>query len=60
MKRIVFTVATGQQKYAEQALGLARSLRLIGDSTPRVVMTDIEHPAWRNSFDQVVPPPKAI
>ncbi|MEZ0326071.1 MAG: hypothetical protein ACAH95_09200 [Fimbriimonas sp.] len=60
MKRIVFTVATGQKKYAEQALGLARSLKLIGDTTQRVVMSDIEHPAWGRCFDQVVPPPKAI
>jgi hypothetical protein len=60
MKRIVFTVATGKQTYAEQALGLARSLKLIGDTTPRVVMTDIEHPAWKNSFDAVVAPPKAV
>jgi hypothetical protein len=60
MRRIVFTVATGQPKYAEQALGLARSLRLIGDTTPRVVMTDLDHPAWAKNFDAVVKPPKAI
>lgn len=60
MRRIVFTVATGQPKYALQALGLARSLRLIGDQTPRVVMTDIEDSAWAKNFDQVVKPPKAI
>ncbi len=59
-KRIVFTVATGQPKYALQALGLARSLKLIGDTTTRVVMTDIPHEAWQRNFDQVVPPPKAI
>jgi hypothetical protein len=34
---------------------LARSLKLIGDSTRRVVMTDIEHPAWSRNFDEVVP-----
>jgi hypothetical protein len=59
-KRIVFTVATGRSGYAEQALGLARSLKLIGDRTPRVVMTDIDHPAWSSNFDEVVRPPKAI
>jgi hypothetical protein len=60
MKRIVFTVATGQPKYAEQALGLARSLKLIGDTTTRVVMTDLSHDAWDRNFDLVIPPPKAI
>ncbi|CAN5452246.1 hypothetical protein BH11ARM1_BH11ARM1_16050 [soil metagenome] len=59
-KRIVFTVATGRNSYAEQALGLARSLKFIGDTTPRVVMTDIPNPAFGKVFDLVLPPPKAI
>jgi hypothetical protein len=58
--RIVFTVAMGRRGYAEQALGMARSLKLIGDRTPRVVMTDIEHPSWARNFDQVLKPPKTI
>ncbi len=60
MKRIVFTVATTHPKYAEQALGLARSLKLIGDTTTRVLMTDLQHEAFSRNFDEVVPPPKAV
>ena len=56
MKRIIYTLAVGKPKFAEFALGLGRSLKLIGDSTPRVVVTDqLNHP-WETCFDQVLPP----
>lgn len=38
------------------ALGLARSLSLIGDTTERVVMSDIADPNLARWFDRVVPP----
>lgn len=41
MSRAIFTVATGAPRYAEMALGLARSLELIGDRTPRYLVSDI-------------------
>jgi hypothetical protein len=56
MKRIVFTVALGSDKYAEMAMGLARSLKLIGDETPRVVLTDNPRYDWKRYFDQVIEP----
>lgn len=54
--RIVFTVATGAARYAEMALGLARSLALVGDDTRRIVMSDVKNPALEKWFDQVVAP----
>ena len=60
MKRILFTMAIGKPKFAECALGLGRSLKLIGDTTPRVVVTDqLEYP-WDRSFDQVLPPERPL
>jgi hypothetical protein len=56
MKRIVFTVALGQPKYAEMAMGLARSLKLIGDDTPRAILTDIPGYDWQRYFEHVIPP----
>lgn len=56
MKRVVFTVATGSPRYAEMAVGLARSLSLLGDDTRRVVMSDIQSDDLARSFDEVVPP----
>ncbi len=56
MKRIIYTVATGADKYAEMAMGLGRSLSLIGDETPRVVVTDNPNFEWNRYFDQVVAP----
>lgn len=56
MKRIVFTVATGPDKYAEMAMGLGRSLKLIGDTTPRVVVTDNKNFDWSRYFDEVLEP----
>jgi hypothetical protein len=56
MRKIVFCVARGKPEYAEMALGLARSLRLIGDTTPRAILTDIEGVEWSRYFDVVVPP----
>ncbi len=55
-KRIVFTVAVGKPKFAECALGLGRSLRLIGDRTRRVVVTDLPDYPWTRYFDDVLPP----
>lgn len=56
MKRIIYTVATGADKYGEMAMGLGRSLSLIGDETPRVVVTDNRNFEWSRYFDQVVEP----
>jgi hypothetical protein len=55
MSRAVLTLAVGKRKFAEQALGLGRSLRLIGDPTPRVVVTDLLDMDWAPAFDHVVP-----
>lgn len=57
MKRIVFCVARGRPEFGEMALGLARSLELINDRNPRVLMTDIEGVEWKRYFDEVVSPP---
>ncbi|MCB8933428.1 MAG: hypothetical protein M9921_00630 [Fimbriimonadaceae bacterium] len=57
MERAVFTVALGRPPFAEMAMGLGRSLSLAGDTTPRIVMTDIEGYDWGRYFDRVVPPP---
>ena len=53
-KRIVFTSAFGHPRFARMALGLGRSLRLIGDTTHRVVMTDMRDMPWEPAFDQVL------
>ena len=37
------------------AMGLGRSLRLIGDTNPRVIATDIGGYDWGRYFDQVIP-----
>jgi len=50
----MYCVARGGAQYAEMALGLARSLRLIDDKTPRVIATDITDVPWERYFDQVV------
>lgn len=57
MDRLVFTVGRGSPKYAEMALGLGRSLSLIGDPTPRAVLTDVPIYDWTRVFDQVINPP---
>lgn len=56
MKRAVFTVATGAPRYVEMALGLARSLELIGDRTPRFVLADAPTPELATWFDRVAVP----
>lgn len=56
MKRVIYTVATGKPKFAEMAMGLGRSLALIGDLTPRAVVTDIPGYDWKRYFDYVLPP----
>jgi hypothetical protein len=52
--RIVFTAAVGARRYGEMAMGLVRSLSLIGDPTPRAILTDIEGFAWERYFDVVI------
>lgn len=56
MKRLIFTIARGKPRYAEMAMGLGRSLSLIGDETPRAVMTDVKGFDWHRYFDYVVEP----
>lgn len=61
--RVMVTLAFGHPKFAKMALGLGRSLKLIGDPTPRMVITDIEGQPWDKSFDIVVKrsiPPEEI
>ncbi len=55
MKRIVYTLAMGGDKFQRCALGLGRSLRLIGDTTHRVVVTDQPQYPWKPAFDEVLP-----
>jgi hypothetical protein len=54
MKRIVYTLAMGADKFQRCALGLGRSLRLIGDTTHRVVVTDKPDYPWKPAFDEVL------
>ncbi len=56
MNRLVLTIATGKRKFAEMAMGLGRSLSLIGDTTPRAVITDRTDYDWKRYFDLVLPP----
>lgn len=58
--RVVYTVATGQRRYVEMALGLARSLSLAGDTTPRALMTDLDVPGLGRWFDHIVAPPEDV
>ena len=60
MKRVVFTVATGAEKYADMAKGLAQSLSLIGDTTQRVLISDIDRPDLSRWFDNIVPPDESV
>jgi hypothetical protein len=57
MKRVVLTVGRGKPKYAEMALGLGRSLSLIGDDTPRAVVTELASYPWSKHFQHVLAPP---
>jgi len=52
--RIVFTLAFGNRRFGEMALGLARSLALIGDTTPRAILTDMDGIEWERYFDIVI------
>jgi len=54
-ERIVYTVARGKRKFGEMAMGLGRSLKLIGDQNRRVLVTDIEGFDWPRYFDEVLP-----
>lgn len=57
MSRVVLTVGRGKPKYAEMALGLGRSLSLIGDDTPRAVITDLADFPWSRHFEHTISPP---
>ncbi|MFQ3586520.1 MAG: hypothetical protein SNJ74_09255 [Fimbriimonadaceae bacterium] len=57
MERLVFTVGRGSAKYAEMALGLGRSLSLVGDQTPRAVLTDVPGYDWGRVFHRPIVPP---
>lgn len=59
MKRIVYTLAVGKPKFAEMAMGLGRSLSLIGDTTKRVIVTD-QPGNWKRYFDEVLVPEDPI
>lgn len=52
--KVIFTVAVGAKRYAEMAKGLARSLDLIGETTPRAVVTD--QPGLDSHFQHVLKP----
>lgn len=52
----MFTVALGKPKFAEMAMGLGRSLKLLEDPTPRAVYTDIKGYDWHRYFDHVIEP----
>ena len=52
--RVFFTLAFGAKKFGHMAMGLGRSLKLIGDPTPRAVLTDIDDFPWENVFDIVI------
>jgi hypothetical protein len=60
VKRVVFTVATGASKYGDMAKGLAQSLSLLGDTTPRVLISDIQRPDLAKWFDQIVVPNPSV
>ena len=49
-------MAIGKPKFAHCALGLGRSLKLIGDTTKRVVITDQTDFPWDKSFDEILTP----
>lgn len=53
-KRIVVTLAFGPQRFSEMALGLGRSLRLIGDPHRRVVITNDRSTNFSPAFDEVI------
>jgi hypothetical protein len=59
MRRLVFTVARGKPRYAEMAMGLGRSLSLIGDTNPRAIVTDIPGYDWKRYYDHVFEPKAA-
>lgn len=55
--RIMFTVARGAEKYGRMGMALGRSLQLIEDQTPRVVLTDLDQFDWSRYFHKVIRPP---
>jgi len=53
-EQIVFTLAFGARRFGEMAMGLGRSLSLIGDPTPRAILTDIDGFDWERYFPLVI------
>jgi hypothetical protein len=56
LNRLIYTVAVGKPKFGAMAMGLGRSLSLIGDTTPRAILTDLDGFDWKRHFDVVVRP----
>lgn len=54
LEKVVFTPAFGKRTFGEMALGLGRSLKLLGDTTPRAVLTDMDDLPWNDCFDIVI------
>lgn len=50
----MFVVAKERREFATQALALGRSLKLIGDQTPRWILTDMLDQPWERCFHHVV------
>lgn len=53
-ERLVFTLAFGHRRFGEMAMGLGRSLSLIGDTNRRAILTDIDGFDWERHFDVVI------
>lgn len=47
-------MAFGAKRFGEMAMGLGRSLSLIGDRTPRAILTDMDGFDWGRHFDFVI------
>ncbi len=54
LRKVIYCVARGGPNFAEMALGLSRSLRLIGDRSELVLATDIRGYDWNRHFDEVI------
>ena len=51
----VLTIASGQPKYARQAIDLARSIRLHDLDLPLAVVTDLPAALFEGMYDFVIP-----
>lgn len=57
MKRVIYTFATGQRRYAAMAKAMARSLVIQGSRTHRLLLTDLPAaPDLARLFDEVIGP----